>query len=728
MDEICGLVESIVFQMEDTGFTVARLKVRGAKDGIVVRGIIPSLRAGETIHCKGEWRKHAQHGLQFEVQSFTCTLPTDVGAIQKYLESGMIKGIGPTYAKRIVEKFGAKTLEVIESNPELLYEVEGIGEKRGEKIVTSWQDQKEIRNIMIFLRGHGIGNAVAHKIYKKYGDKSVEKLRQNPYLIAREIHGIGFKSADQIAKQLGFTEDSPLRLAAAIEFLLWELSQEGHTYAPKEFLFEKTAEMLELGTVDLEQPLVDLAEQKAVFVEEERVAIRMLALSEKGIAREVQRLATHGCSIRPVHGEKALEWVAARMQIDLAEEQKASILQGVSAKFLVITGGPGTGKSTITKAILQITEKISDKILLAAPTGRAAKRMSEINKKFAQTIHALLEVDFQAGGFKKGKEDPLDCDLLIIDEASMVDTFLMYSLLRAIPSHARVIIIGDIDQLPSVGPGNILRDCIDSGKIPVIRLTKIFRQAGNSQIVVNAHRINNGEFPFLQHNKHSDFDFIEHEDPAQIMETIKRLITVDLPKNFRFNRFEDIQVLAPMKKGVVGIENLNTCLQAALNPGPLSFHRFGQGFRVGDKVIQMKNNYQKVVFNGDVGTIVDADITEHVVSIRFGEKIVEYESHELDEISLAYAISIHKYQGSECPCVIIPIHTSHFKLLQRNLLYTGITRGKRRVIVVGSKKAIAMAVHNEEVKKRFTHLKEALIDVFASDREQEEHDQLSLFS
>ena len=713
MDQLVGYIENIVYTEPDNGFTVARFKVPSQKDLITIAGSLPSVQPGETLRCKGNWKVHPKHGRQFEVLSFDTQAPSDLLGIQKYLESGMIKGIGPVYAERIVKTFGLQSLEIIDTTPERLTEVEGLGDKRIDKIKSCWQEQKAVRDVMVFLRGHGVSAAYAQKIYKAYGDRSIQKVKDNPYALAKEIFGIGFKIADGIAQGMGISSSSPLRIDAGIEHFLWELSNEGHTCFPEEELSIKAEEALQTPLTVIKERIDALVNSGSLFRKNELIWVKPLYLAELGIARELARIVQAPCKLRDVHKEKALAWAQEKLHMTLAKEQVEAVSLGLSEKVLIITGGPGTGKSTITKTILRILEKISSNILLAAPTGRAAKRMTEITYKKAFTIHSLLEMDFGTGKFKKNRENPLTCDLFLIDESSMIDTQLMYNLLKAIPSEARVIFIGDIDQLPSVGAGNVLKDIIASERIPVICLKQIFRQAAHSKIVVNAHKVNQGEFPDTFSHPKSDFIFIEKETPEEILSTIVEQVSDAVPKKYRFHRFEDIQVLSPMKKGVIGGENLNTVLQQKMNPHPTPLLRMGRSFHVNDKVMQIRNNYQKVVFNGDVGRILEIDLTEQSMKVSFDGKIVPYEFHEIDELVLAYAVSIHKYQGSECPCIIIPIHTSHFKLLNRNLLYTGITRGKKLVILVGSKKALAIAVRNEEVKRRHTGLKNRIQEILS---------------
>ncbi len=704
METLCGYLEHVVYADPLSGFTIGKLKDPREREPIVVTGHLLGVHPGETLHCQGNWKVHPKFGRQFEIASFETKVPSDIAGIQKYLESGLVKGIGPAYAERIVEKFGIQTLEVIDNEPDRLSEVVGIGKKRIEKIKACWEEQRAVRDVMIFLRSFNISPAYAQRIYRHYGSEAIQKLKSNPYMLARDIRGIGFKMADSIAKEMGIDGNAPVRVAAGIEHVLWTLSEEGHTCYPRAALIEECHKILLVEAVDIVSQL-DILTREGLTVElDGMVSVKLLHLFESGIAREIARLKSHSCSLRPILLDKAIPWVEERLKIDLAPEQQEGVACALKEKFHIITGGPGTGKSTITRAILTISEKLTDGILLAAPTGRAAKRMSEITRKKAFTIHALLEVDFTSGGFKRTRDNPLNCDLLIIDEASMIDTKLMYYLMRAIPNHARVILIGDIDQLPSVGPGNVLKDLIASDQLSVTMLKKIFRQAEGSLIIVNAHKINRGELPFLNKEQKGDFFFIEEDNPDKILETVVSLVHTRIPKKYHFHKFEQIQVLSPMKRGVIGTENLNIKLQETLNPSPSPLFRMGHRFHVGDKVMQIRNNYDKEVYNGDVGKIDTIDLTDQVMVVCFDGKQVEYEFNELDELVLAYAISIHKYQGSEAPCVIIPIHTSHFKLLYRNLLYTGITRGRKLVVLVGSKQALAMAVNNNDVLQRHTQL------------------------
>ncbi|MBI5346674.1 MAG: ATP-dependent RecD-like DNA helicase [Chlamydiae bacterium] len=713
METILGYIENITFVNPDNGFTIAKLKEGRKKEFTCIVGYLPAIQPGETLQCQGEWKNHPTYGMQFEVKEFSSQSPSDIVGIQKYLESGLIKGIGPFYAEKIVKEFGIDTLNVIDTTPEKLTQISGIGEKRVQKIKECFDAQKAIRNVIIFLRTYGVSPSYAQKIFKVYGENSISKIKENPYQLAKDIFGIGFKSADKIAQKLGIDLKSPIRIFSGLEFVLWELTNEGHSCYPEKEFIPIAKETLEVEE-NVIQEAIDALVLKSELVKSQLNSLDYLWLKplyffESGIAKELNRIKASGSFLRAVDAPKAIEWVQKKLTINLADKQKTAVIGGVSDKIHIITGGPGTGKSTITNAILTITEKLSKKIILCAPTGRAAKRMTEITKKKAFTIHALLEFDFSSGGFKKNKNDPIKADLIIIDEASMIDTSLMYYLLRAIPNEARIIFVGDIDQLPSVGPGNVLKDIIASKSVALTKLTEIFRQAASSKIILNAHRINSGGFPDISNSPRSDFIFYEMEEPEMIKKKIVDLVKFELPKTKKFN-LDDIQVLSPMKKGIIGCNNLNLSLQEALNPSSMCIFRNGYRYQAKDKVIQLKNNYSKQVYNGDIGKIVQIDLSEQLVMIAFEERMISYDFSELDEISLAYAISVHKFQGSEAPCIIVPVHMSHYKLLHRNLLYTAITRGKKHVIVLGTKKALFMTIKNEEILKRHSGLEKAIKD------------------
>jgi exodeoxyribonuclease V alpha subunit len=711
MEQICGYIDDILFINPENGFTVAKLKESQKKEVTTICGIIPNIQPGETILCDGMWKNHPQYGRQFAVENFQTKTPSDTVGILKYLESGLVKGIGPVYAKRIVDKFLENTLIIIDEMPHRLHEVVGIGKKRIASIIECFKQQKTIRDIIIFLRSHNISPSYAQKIFKKYGNSSIETIKQNPYQMAKDIDGIGFKTADNIAEKIGITKNSPLRISAGIEYTLFELASSGHTCFPLKDFLVIAEKILQTEPALIQQALDNLILQKQIIKQtinnQEFIWLKLFNFFELEIAKDINRILTSFCSLKTINGEKAVAWVENLLKIKLAENQKEAVLNSFLEKIHIITGGPGTGKSTITNAILKITEKLTDKIILAAPTGRAAKRLSQITKKRALTIHALLEFDFTNGGFKKNASNPLKCDLIIIDEASMIDITLMYHLIKAIPSYAKVVFVGDINQLPSVGPGNILKDLIASNKIKTTVLNKIFRQAAGSKIIINAHRINNGEFPYIKTTDKDDFHFLQIEEPEQILKAILSIIE----NQKKFYSTNDIQVISPMKRGLIGTEHLNMVLQNFLNPSDNSFYRAGRCYRLHDKVMQTKNNYQKNVFNGDIGTIYKIDVLNQQMHISFDDRLVEYNFIDLDEIVLAYAVSVHKYQGSECPCVIIPMHISHFKLLTRNLLYTAVTRGKKQVYLISTMKTTAIAINNKEAHMRFTALKEALLSI-----------------
>lgn len=712
MDHVFGYIERITFQNPENGYTVAQLKEPKKRELTCIVGIMPALQPGESVSCSGQWKQHLVHGKQFEVEQYQVEAPADLMGIQKYLGSGLVKGIGPRYAARIVEKFGLETLTVIDKSPGKLEEVEGIGGKRAKQIALCWGEQKSIREVMIFLQSYGVSPLFAQKVFKTYGDQSIQKVKENPFGLARDVFGIGFKTADGLAAKMGIGKDSQQRIDAGVEHVLSELSNQGHVCYPVDEFVPVAREMLEVEPELISQRIASLQKEGRIVVTDlciegsaqPFVWVRSLYASEIGIARELLRLKNHPSFLRAVDTQKALDWVQETLKIRLASNQAKAVSSALQKKVQIITGGPGTGKSTITKAILAISEKLTSKVLLAAPTGRAAKRMSEITRKKASTIHCLLEYDFKTGGFKKNREFPLDCDLIIIDEASMIDTFLMYSLLKAIPSHARLVFVGDVNQLPSVGPGNVLKDFINSGSVAVSQLTEIFRQARGSRIITNAHRINAGIFPDIHTRANSDFFFIEAQENEEVVDTIVGLVIDRLPKKYGYDPLEDIQVLAPMKRGIIGTGNLNALLQERLASQGDPLFRGGNRYFIGDKVMQIRNNYKKEVFNGDIGRITKIDTAEQQLMIAYEGRSVAYEFYELDEVQLAYAVSVHKYQGSECPCIVMPVHTSHFKLLHRNLLYTGVTRGKKLVVLVGTKKALAIAVKNDEVKRRYTGL------------------------
>jgi exodeoxyribonuclease V alpha subunit len=719
--DLQGQIERITYTNEENGFTIAKVKVKGRRDLVTVVGNLMAPTPGEILQMQGEWGNHPKFGEQFRVMHYKSMVPASVAGIEKYLGSGLIKGIGPIMAKRIVKAFGKETLDVIEAEIEKLTEVEGIGKKRVEMIRKAWADQKEIRQVMLFLQSHGVSPGYATKICKTYGNAAIEVVQENPYRLATDIFGIGFLTADRIAEKLGVGRDSELRAAAGILYVLHQLADEGHVYYPLDPLLRKCQEILEvdqeillraLDTLRAEQKIVleDLKESGDPTAGHQAVYLAKFHLSETNIAARLKALINAPKAIRPIDPGKALAWVQKQLDITLADRQVEAVQCALTYKVVVITGGPGTGKTTIINAILKIFARAGVKFLLAAPTGRAAKRMSEATGYKAKTIHRLLEYSFQKGGFQKDDKTPLKCDLLVVDEASMIDTILMHHLLKAVPPGATLILVGDVNQLPSVGAGAVLPDIIASRAVPVMELNEIFRQARESLIIVNAHKINQGLMPTLKPSGHklADFYFIEQEEPEKVLGIILDLVRDRIPSRFGFDPIDDIQVLTPMHKGVVGAGNLNTELQQALNPGPESLARGGRNFRLQDKVMQIRNNYEKEVFNGDLGRIVMIDPESQEVVIDFDGRRVPYDYADLDEVVLGYAISIHKSQGSEYPAVVIPILTQHYVLLQRNLIYTGVTRGRKLVVLVGTKKALAMGLKNDRTKRRYTFLRRRL--------------------
>jgi exodeoxyribonuclease V alpha subunit len=721
--EIKGQVERITYANEENGYVIAKIKMPGRQDLVTVVGNLFTITPGEILRLTGHWDHHPKYGEQFRVHSCESVLPATVKGIERYLGSGMIKGIGPVMAKRLVSVFGEETLAVIEDNTERLKEVSGIGEKRIEMIRQAWEEQKEIRDVMIFLQGQGVSPAYAVKIYKHYGNNAIKIVKENPYRLAMDIFGIGFITADKIAEKLGIPKDSPVRAEAGVLHVLHELSDDGHIYYPYDSLVSKCADVLNVEEATIPHALESIASQKKVIIEDfitsnaerrtlnaKTVYLTPLHVAELGIVSKLNALSSFPKQMRLINIDEAINWAQKTLKITLSEKQVDAVKSSVNAKAMVVTGGPGTGKTTIINAILKLYSKMGQKVLLAAPTGRAAKRMTETTGHESKTIHRLLE--YSPGGtiFKKNETNPLEADLVIIDEASMVDTVLMYHFLKAVPVKATVILVGDVDQLPSVGPGNILRDIIDSEYLPTVRLNEIFRQSKESMIIVNAHRINMGQMPTLSRKEgfRKDFYFLTVDEPDKVVEHIVSLCKDRIPSQYGYDPMNDIQVLTPMHKGTVGVANLNSVLQSELNPGKDEMIRAGRTVRVGDKVMQMRNNYDKDVFNGDIGRVAAIDREVQEVTIDFDGRRVSYEFLELDELTLAYAISVHKSQGSEYPVVIMPVHTQHFMLLQRNLLYTGITRGKRLVILVGTWKALAIAIKNNTPQKRYTMLRARL--------------------
>ncbi len=711
-------LERVVYANEENGYAVLKFQPENKReDPILAVGTMMNPRVGAFFSLKGKWTQHPKFGKQLSFESFEEQRPESLEGIRMFLASGIIKGVGKKTADRIVEHFGLDTFEILDKNPEKLLEIPKVSKKLVENVKDSWADQTGIRELMVFLNPLGIGAALAVRIYKHYGANAIDIIKENPYRLAMDVHGIGFLTADQFALNLGFEIDSPMRVQAGTLYILLKQTDEGHVYFPKEKLLEDVARDLTVDELLVEEALVRLEKEERIVTElfEEHTAVYLSRYyhCETKISFYIHRLLQSPKIVFFKDSEKEVNEVLKNFPIKLAEQQREAVLTSAQTKMMILTGGPGTGKTTIINAIIQVFKKAQAKILLAAPTGRAAKRMSETTGLESKTIHRLLEYNPSEDGFARNENNPLSCTLLIIDESSMIDLILMYHLIKAVPVGCTVIFVGDINQLPSVGAGNVLKDFIYSDTIQVVELNQIFRQAAKSSIIQNAHKINEGELPSLIIDKEglSDFYFMPEEDQEKAAKTIVDLVTHRIAKKYKLNPTRDIQVLAPMLKGVSGVNNLNKELQNALNPvkyGDISVSRGERTFRVDDKVMQIKNNYDKDIYNGDIGIISEIDMGERTLLIRFDDRLVDYTFEELDEIVLAYAISIHKSQGGEYPCVIVPLLMSHYVMLQRNLVYTAVTRGKSLVVMVGSKKALALAVKNNSIQKRYSKLAERL--------------------
>ncbi|WP_303020786.1 SF1B family DNA helicase RecD2, partial [Muribaculum intestinale] len=691
------------------GWSVMKVKVKGYDNLVTLTGSLLDVPVGSVLLVDGDWRVDPKYGQQFVAQSWTEVMPATLYGIEKYLGSGLVKGIGPAYAKAIVSRFGLETIDVIENDIERLLEVPRLGKKPMEKIRDSWEKQKDIKEVMLFLQGHGVSPTFAAKIYRKYEKESIAKVKENPYQLADDIWGIGFKTADSIASKMGYEKNDPRRCRSGILYALNELAEEGHVYAEPEQLVEAASKLLEAEETPVRHALASMMEAKDVIADNDVIYLPPFYHAENGSARRLQSLLSDTSLFNSdIAAEPEAEYGAKSGDIVYDEVQQEAIQKALDSKVMVLTGGPGTGKTTTTQGIIAAFKARHMSILLAAPTGRAAKRMTEATGMEAKTIHRLLEYN-PMDGYKRNDENPLEGDALIVDECSMIDILLFYNLMKAIPSNMRLILVGDIDQLPSVGAGNVLRDIIDSQQIPVVRLTRIFRQAQSSRIVMNAHAINAGQFPNIRNGLDTDFFFINQEDADEMVKLIIGLVRDRLPKKYGYPP-KEIQVLTPMQRGTVGAGNLNIELQNALNPAGPSLARGGYTFRQGDKVMQIRNNYDKNVFNGDIGYITAVDTNERTLTVTFDSRLVEYDISELDEIVLAYAVTIHKSQGSEFPVVVMPVTMKHFVMLQRNLIYTGITRAKKICVLVGTTKALAYAIKQNTVSKRNTKLKERLYE------------------
>ncbi|TET14300.1 MAG: ATP-dependent RecD-like DNA helicase [Actinobacteria bacterium] len=710
--KIRGILEKIIFKNSETGFMVGKVRLED-NNLVTIVGNAFELQCGEKIEVTGKWILNRNYGQQFEIESIKTAEPATAVGIKNYLGSGLIKGIGPVMANRIVSHFKLDTLKILDEEPERLNEIDGIGKKRINLIFKSWKKHKNIREVMIFLQSYGISNTYATKIYNNYGDNSINVIKVNPYRLSEDIFGIGFKTADKIALKTGIEKDSLFRIKAGIIHLLKSAEDDGHCYLPYEEFIEIAEDFLctELGKITDALSKLE-GEGRIIIVKDDisKVYLASIYNAEKYVSEKILAILSHEMEPKIRESKKdgiydLINNLAAKERIILDDIQMKAIEKAVTEKILVITGSPGTGKSTILNFVIKIFEKENKSVLLGAPTGRASKRLYEATGKEAKTIHRLLNYKQKLNKFLKNEKNPVDADMVIIDEASMMDIRLMRNLLLAIKPQTGVIFVGDVDQLPAVGPGNVLSDIIGSGIVPVIELKKIYRQEGESLIIYNAHKVRDGQFPYIGKPKNNDFFFIEKNEPEEVVDLILNLLTQRIPKSFNYNPLYDVQVIVPTNKGIVGVNNLNSRIQDILNFNSQKVLRGSVQYRLNDKVMQLKNNYGKDVYNGDIGFISGIDMEMEEITVNFDGRNVDYSFFELDELSLSYAISIHKSQGSEFKCVIIPLLTSHYMLLQRNLLYTAITRAKELAVIVGSKKAIGMAVNRNIVEKRYTSLK-----------------------
>ena len=713
-----GVLERIVFANPESAWSVVRLAVPGERELVTAVGNLLAVQPGESLRLTGRWEQDARHGRQFRVSSYQTVTPATVVGIERYLGSGLVRGIGKGLAKRLVERFGMETLAVIETSPERLAEVPGIGRKRSGEIRRAFREQRGIQELMVFLQSHGVATGLAIKIHKRYGEEAMAVVRESPFRLAVEVFGIGFRSADRIAAALGLPKDAPQRVEAALLHLLGEAAERGHCFLPRASLLEEAVTLLGVEPGRVEAGLATLAAAGEAIVEPlsdgtAAVYLPTLYAAEREIAERVAVLAATPAPPLALDVERALAWLEQREKVALAPEQREAIRLGLTRKVLVVTGGPGTGKTTLVRGIVEVLERKGLRVLLAAPTGRAAKRLAEATGHEAATLHRLLEWNARSRGFERHRDRPLDGDLVIVDEASMLDVPLAAHLLRALPDAARLVLVGDVDQLPSVGPGRVLADLIRSSAVEVARLQTIFRQAERSLIVTNAHRVRQGEMPLLEplagDRGEADFFFVEKETPEEVLEALRELLARRIPQRFGFDPVEEVQVLTPMNRGLLGTASLNGVLRELLNPvrGEAAVASRG-GFRAGDKVMQVRNNYDLEVFNGDLGRVAAIEEAEQRVVVSFDGRRVAYDPAALDELVLAYACSIHKSQGSEYPCVVVPLHTQHYVMLQRNLLYTALTRARRLAVLVGEKRALRVAVGNARTRARHTRLAERL--------------------
>ncbi len=717
LHELEGTLERLTYQNEENGYTVARVVPHGKAYEVTVVGNLTGVNVGELLRLMGVWTTHAQYGKQFEVRTYTVQYPATIEGIRKYLGSGLIKGIGPVNAGRIVDHFGPDTLDVIERHPERLQEVAGIGEKRTGQIISAWADQKYIKEIMIFLQQFGVSAGLAVKIYKVYQSQAIPIIQNDPYRLAKDIYGIGFKTADKIARNMGLALDAPARLQAGLLYTLSALSDDGHCFATETQLTAEASKLLEIPEDACRVQIETLVTAQELIDDEDCIYLPAFFMAERGTASKLRKIQLSPRdrlqAFKTVNWEQAFTWLDRNSPIQLTDQQKSAVQMALTEKVSILTGGPGTGKSTITASVIKLLQTKNGSVLLCAPTGRAAKRLNETTGQEAKTIHRLLEYKpAQSTPFVRDQSNPLDADLIIVDETSMVDILLMNHLLNAIDAGCHLLLVGDVDQLPSVGPGSVLRDLIESGMIPVTRLDTIFRQAEDSFIIVNAHRINQGEMPLFDRTA-KDFFLFSESDAEKAAQWVVDIVSQRIPDKFGFKSMEDIQVLTPMHRGAAGVTELNQRLQARLNPPSARKTEYQHGQRIlreQDRVMQMRNDYERLVFNGDMGIISEIDLENQAVKVIVDGREVSYEFSQVDELVHSYAASIHKAQGSEFPVVVIPLLTEHYRLLQRNLLYTAVTRARQVVVLVGSRKAIGMAVHNDRIAQRNTRLAQRLRD------------------
>ena len=705
LEQLRGEVERLVYSSDESGFTICRLVVPGKADLVTVVGTMPGIQPGERLHLRGRWINHPVHGYQFRAESYSSQLPASANAVRRYLASSLVKGIGPVLAGRLVDCFGDETLRVIDEQPERLSEAPGVGPRRVESIKRAWEEQQEIRGVMLFLQGHGVSAAYATRIYKTYGQDAVGVVQENPYRLAQDVRGIGFITADKIARQMGIDEHSPQRAQAALEHLLLEQADEGHVFIPDADLVRMCQQRYDIPEELLTAAVGDLRKAGRIVLDGEAVFLRGLYLAERSVADSIRALMAGPGQRREFDAAAAVDWASHRMGVELTGEQREAVHEAVSQKVFVLTGGPGTGKTTILRAVIALLETLGQRVALAAPTGRAAKRLGEATGREAQTLHRLLEFKPGEGRYGRNAGRPLDADAVVVDETSMLDIVLCHHLLQAVPRHASVLFVGDANQLPSVGPGKFLGDVLESGVVPSVRLERIFRQGERSGIIEAAHRVNRGHMPSnASSDSLRDFYFVEAEDPEAAANAVVRICAERIPARFGLRPVRDVQVLCPMNRGAVGVHQLNDRLREALNPAGAEVTRFGRTFRVGDRVLQTVNNYDKDVFNGDLGWVTGVDHVAGRIAVSFDDVGVDYDFSELDELQPSFAMTVHRAQGSEFPAVVVPVLTQHYPMLQRNLLYTAITRGRRLVVVVGSRRALAMAVHNDRPGERNTML------------------------